>query len=88
MEKPLTAAEFKRRFMNKKAIARAGVAVDVRSALGVLPGVAKDKKRLRQDWQNRNPNPGTFYSERQACLVGTPLVSTGITPRSHLATSF
>jgi hypothetical protein len=86
MPKAITAAEFKRRFMNRKARNGASLAVDIRVEIN-KPGtsaLAADKKRLRQQWLGRDSNPGEYH--RPANLSARPL-SLGRN-RSHLVVSF
>lgn len=72
----MTAAEYKRRFLNKKAVARGTAQVEVRSVVGFLPpgeATAADKRRLRNVHIRQEPNPGSFYNESnaRAVAVGT-----------------
>lgn len=60
-EHKMSAAQFKRKFTSKAAIARAESAVDVRTNLGTMKNVSKDKARLRSTWDNRGENPGSFH---------------------------
>lgn len=61
----MTAAEYKRRFLNKKAIARARQQVDIRFAVTHAAGVTKaDKARLRNVHINAEARPGDFYNPK------------------------
>lgn len=61
----MTAAEYKRRFLNKKAVARASSQVEVRTNMAFLGGAVKaDKARLRNVHIRAEPMPGDFYSQR------------------------
>ena len=62
----MTAAEYKRRFLNKKAVARASSQVEVRTNMAHVKGVTKaDKARLRNVHIRSEPMPGDFFSPRQ-----------------------
>lgn len=68
----MTAAEYKRRFLNKKAIARGTSQVEVRSTVAFLPKgmvTAADRRRLRNVNIRQELNPGSFYNERNASAV-------------------
>ena len=87
----MTAAEFKRRFMNKKARLRSVEAVAVRSNIGVMKNVTKEKQRLRNFTTRTEPNPGTFYNAGNAKAT-----QAGVHPKAwqsrrataHLVSSF
>lgn len=57
----LSAAQFKRRFHNKAAQGKSAAAVAVRTHLGTMKNVSKDKARLRNTWENRGDNPGDYH---------------------------
>jgi hypothetical protein len=61
----MTAAEYKRRFLNKKAVARASSQVEVRTNMGRMSATKADKARLRNVHIRSEPMPGDFYSPRQ-----------------------
>lgn len=91
----MTAAEYKRRFLNKAARLRAVEAVSVRSNVGAMTGIhkatAKDKQKLRNFRMRTEPMPGDFYNTRNASATkaGDHMVplKKGRTS-SHLVTSF
>lgn len=87
----MTAAEFKRRFMNKAARLRSVEAVAVRSNIGVMKHVHKDKQRLRNSVMRSAPNPGSFYSTRHqsAAIAGESMaVLRKDRNASHIRSSF
>lgn len=62
----MTAAEYKRRFLNKAAVKRATSQVEVRTNVGQMTGVPSAvKQRLRDVHIRAEPNPGDFYNARQ-----------------------
>lgn len=83
----MTAAEFKRRFLNKKAVARGTAAVEVRSKIAFLSGplkaTAKDKQRLRDVNVKPYGQPGDFHRPEN---IAAPLLRKGRNS-SHIRTS-
>lgn len=64
----ISAAEFKRRFMNKAKQTAARQGTNVRQAVGAGSTLATpaDKNRLRSQWTNRDGNPGKYYNPANA----------------------
>lgn len=91
----MTAAEYKRRFLNKKAVARGVAQITLRQTQAFMTGkdkpTAKDKQRLRNVCIRQEPNPGDFYKpgQERAAIAGTPMTAL---PKkrnsSHIVTSF
>lgn len=72
----MTAAEFKRAYMNRDAQRRATSAVLVRSEIGASTdtGLTKTRKALRQTWDKRNTDPKAFHKPGKAAPVSYPEV--------------
>lgn len=82
----MTAAEYKRRFLNKMAVSRASAQVEVRTNVGQMKGVAKAvKNRLRNVTIRTEPMPGDFYKPSNQ---GDESVMRKHSNRSHIVTSF
>jgi hypothetical protein len=86
-ELKLTAAEFKRRFMNKAAKARATHQIDLRATIGAggTLATAGDKKRLKSSWMRREGNPGSFHKGSKGVTSGPALTATALT--KHMRTT-
>lgn len=81
----MTAAEYKRRFLNKKAVQRASSQVEVRTNMAFMGGAVKaDKARLRNVHIRSEPMPGDFYKPGN---IAAPKLRNGANKR-HILTSF
>jgi hypothetical protein len=81
----MTAAEYKRRFLNKKAVQRASSQVEVRTNMAFMGGAVKaDKARLRNVHIRQEPMPGDFYKPSN---IAAPLLRKGRNT-AHILTSF
>lgn len=59
----LSAADFKRKYMNKAAQKRATISVVIRATVGSSNevGIKKASKRLRETWDKRSTSPADFH---------------------------
>lgn len=83
----MTHAEYKRRFLNKKAVARGTAQVEIRGRAAFLTGenkmTTKDKARLRNVCIRQEPIPGTFYKPEN---IAAPSLRQG-RATAHIRTS-